>query len=384
MASNRKKIVHIITGLNTGGAEMMLFKVLSANTEEYYSSVVISLTDIGAVGQKIVNLGVPVCSLDMKRRSPSLYSLYLLIKILRKECPDLIQTWMFHADLIGLLAAKLTGCRKIIWGIRCSDLKHSFATSFIVKLCALLSGFPDKVIFNSMAGRKYHLEYWGYKPRSHVVIQNGFDLELFKKNPESKFRLCRNFNLDDKAFIVGGAGRFDISKDYQTFLSVVKEVHQQEPKIRFIICGKGVSVKNSYFRELIDLYALQDVIFLLDENKNMPEYMSSLDLFLLTSISEGFPNVIGEAMACATPCVVTNSGDSAFLVGETGFVYPVKDFKGLADGIIKFYRMSQKKRDEYGMRSRQRIVDNFSMDTVNRQYQELYREVLTGNTRCAV
>jgi len=355
----------------------MLVKLLAHHSlSDKYSFIVVSLISPGRVAREISALGIPVYSLNIKTIFSVCSATSKLVRIIKNFKPDIVQTWLFHADLIGLLAVKIAGFGKVIWGVRCGNFTHSMPTWIIVKLCALLSHFPDKIIFNSNTGRDHHLQHWHYKPSSHTVIHNGFDLDIFYRASEAKPRLCHRLNIDKNSFIIGGAGRFDISKDYKTFLSVVHEVHQQVPEIRFILCGLDITYENNFLSELIDSYNIHDAIFLMGEQVNMQEFLSSLDLFLLTSYSEGCPNVVGEAMACKTPCVVTNSGDSALLVGDTGFVCLKKDYQGIAEVILQFYRMSYKEKEHYRLSSRKRIQDNFSINDIVLQYEQVYKEIL--------
>ena len=182
------KVLHLITDLDPGGAEIMLFKLISAINPDVFESLVISMTDKGSVGKKIEQSGVKILSLNMPKGRISLTGFFKLLKLLKREKPDILQTWMYHADLLGLITGKLSSVSKVVWNIRCSNVdfsRYNKLTYWVMKVSAWLSSFPAAIIINSHKGREFHMGQ-GYHPKKWEIIFNGFDLENFKIDPLGK------------------------------------------------------------------------------------------------------------------------------------------------------------------------------------------------------
>lgn len=377
--STKIKMLHLITGLNTGGAEMMLYKLLSYIDRESFEVRVISLMDIGPVGRKIQELGVPVRALGMRRSVPNPLSLLRLVRWIRQDPPHYIQTWMYHADLIGGLAAKLTGGIPVIWGIRHSKLdpRSSKRTTFwIARACALLSRcLPARIVCCSEASRRIHMDL-GYAGEIMTVIPNGFDLATFKPDPEARLSVRRELGIPEETPLIGLVGRFNPQKDHHNFICAAACLNASMPDVHFMLCGEGVTRENPELVKWITAADISARCHLLGRREDIPRLTAALDIAASSSYSEGFPNVIGEAMACGVPCVVTDAGDSALIVGATGRVVPPGNPQALAEGWSELIKMGPEGRSRLGSAARRRIEKLFNLPLIVARYEELYGDIL--------
>lgn len=367
------KIVHLITGLNVGGAEMMLYKLVSGMDRANFNNAVISMIEPGPVGQKIQNLNVPVYSLEMSSGHPGAAGWHKLFNLLRQERPAILQTWMYHADLLGLLTGRMVKVDRIVWNVRCSNMQNlSKMTGWTVRACALLSKRPDAVVINAETSRQYHVSL-GYHPRRWEVIPNGFDLARFKPDLTARAELRTELKLSEDILLIGLIGRYDPMKDYQNFLQAARILSNKCQKVHFLLAGRDVAPSNSSLTRLIKELGLEEVVHLLGERDDMPRIMNALDLATSSSAyGEGFPNVVGELMACKVPCVVTDVGDSARIVGESGRVVPPRNAQALADSWQDLLEAGPAFRKNLGQLARERIKHNYSLDKIVQSYENLY------------
>ena len=378
---NKKiKVLHIITGLSTGGAEMMLYKLVSKMDRSCFDVYVASLTDIGPVGEKIKKLNIPVVAVGMKRGWKGFFGFsgfFKLLKIVKNYKPDVIQTWMYHSDLIGGLVGKILKV-PVIWNIRHSNLDPKYnkkTTIWAAKICAKFSKIlPKKIICCSHASKDVHSKL-GYDENKMVVIPNGFDLDVFLPDKQGREKVRKELGLDDKTIVIGFAARFDPQKDHKNFFEAARIVHKIYPNVHFLLCGNRINWDNKKLREWIEKSGVEKVTHLLGRRDDMKNVYNSIDIFCSSSYGEGFPNVIGEAMACEIPCVVTNVGDSAIIVGDTGFVVPPKNPEALAEAIIKMIEIGEEKRKVLGKKARDRIKENYSIEKIVNSYEQLYKKV---------
>ncbi len=381
---NKKiKVLHIITGLSTGGAEIMLYKLVSKMDGSCFDIYVVSLTDIGPVGEKIKKLNIPVVAVGMKRGWRGFFSFsefFRLLKIVKNYKPDVIQTWMYHSDLIGGLVGKILKV-PVIWNIRQSNFNPKYnkqTTIWTAKICAKFSKIlPEKIICCSYASKNVHSKL-GYDENKMVVIPNGFDLDVFSPDKQGREKVRKELGLDDKTIVVGFAARFDPQKDHKNFFEAVRIVHKVYPNVHFLLCGDGINWDNKKLKEWIEKSGVKKVTHLLGRRDDMKNIYNSIDIFCSSSYGEGFPNVIGEVMACEVPCVVTDVGDSAIIVKDVGFVVPPKNPEALAEAIIKMIEMGEGKRKELGKRARDRIKENYLIEKIVKSYEQLYKKICVG------
>jgi glycosyltransferase involved in cell wall biosynthesis len=371
------RVAHIITDLEPAGAEHMLLRLVEGAPRTHIEHAVISLTTRGPFGDRIAQAGIPVFALGMRPGRPDPRALWRLVRLLRRLRPAIVQTWLYHADFAGLLAGKLAGV-PVVWNIRCAELDprdHPASLMTLLRALTLASRYPAAVICNSHAGQRAH-ERLGYAPRRWAVIPNGFDVDTFRPFPEAPIALRRELDLPADAKLIGLLARFHPMKDHATFLRAAKIVIDAKPDVHFVAAGRGVDAALS-LNALLDELVLRSRVSLLPERRDTFEFLAGLDTAISSSYSEGFPNVIGEAMACGTPCVVTDVGDSAEIVRDTGVIVPPRNPAALAAGIVRVLELDDAAREALGRAARARIIAEFSIERIAAQYEALYSE-LTG------
>ena len=371
------RVIHVITSLEEGGAQAMLCKLLSAQGGPPAGTRVVALTDGGAVGARIAALGVPVLSLGMKRGRPSAGALFRLARLLRAERPDLVQTWLYHADLLGGIAAGLVGI-PVVWGIRHDKLlEHdSRLTRLTRRACGVLSWFlPERIVCNSEAARRTHAAS-GYAPGKLVVIPNGFDLDRFRPSAEARSAVRRELGLDDGAVLVGLVARFDPHKDHATFFAAAARIRDRLGAVHFVLCGEAIRRDNPELARLVEGAGLEASTHLLGTRPDVERVTAALDVACLTSTTESFPNVVGEAMACGVPCVATDCGDVREIMGDAGRVVPVGDAGSIAEAVVELLRLDPPRRAALGEAARARVRATYALDVVARRFLELQREAV--------
>lgn len=373
------KVAHIITCLDTGGAEMMLYKLVSGSDKQQFSHSIISMIDEGTIGKKIRTLGVQVYSLGMKRSIPSPSAIFKLASMLRAIQPDIVQGWMYHGNLLSLIASKLLKVRiPVIWNIRQSLYSLSYEkpmTRMVIRCGALLSGQATRILYNSSTGAGHHGKI-GYKADKSIIIPNGFDIETFAPSKDARCAVREELGLDADTTLIGLIGRYHAMKDHGTFLKAAAQLHRRFPAVHILLAGTDVAPQNKQLMSLIRAGELFDYVHLLGERHDIPRLTAALDIASLSSFAEGFPNVVGEAMSCGIPCAVTDVGDAAWVVGDTGIVVPPRNPEALASALGELVEMGTERRKAQGERARQRIIDCFSLAAVVERYEQLYEGLL--------
>jgi glycosyltransferase involved in cell wall biosynthesis len=369
-------VAFIITGLGTGGAEVMLYKLLTKIDRQRFQPVVISLMDRGNFATPLEKLGIAVYSLEMKRGVPTPAILGQLMKIVNQVKPDVIQGWMYHGNLAAYFVSVFSSNNiPILWSIHHSikslELEKRM-TILIIKICAYLSRFINKVIFVSQKSKVQH-EAIHYSYNNSCVIPNGFDVLSFQ--PSSKVRLDfrKELNLPENSTLIGLICRFHPMKDHVNFLEAAALLSQKYPDTQFVLAGTNVDQKNHFLCDKINLLGLEDKIHLLGERQDIPHIIPALDIMTMSSAyGEAFPLVIGESMSCGIPCVVTDIGDASWIVGDTGKVVPPKNPEALADAWQELILMGREAREKLGIAARSRVIDSFSLDSIVAEYEHLY------------
>jgi glycosyltransferase involved in cell wall biosynthesis len=376
------KVIHIIADLFPGGAETMLYRVLSRMDTTRFQNEVISLTGVGSIAQKIRAVGVPVRTLGMKRGISNPFLFVRLVLWIRRSKPQIVQTWMYHADLIGGLAARLVG-RQLVWNIRQANLDPKWnkpLTIWIARTCARMSPWlPGCIVSCSQAALALHSKL-GYAANHMEVIPNGFDLEEFRPDSGARLSFRRELGLPEDALVIGMASRFHPVKDHRNFIQAAARLHSVMPEVHFTLCGLGVDCENAELCKWVTAASLNAHCHLLGPRQDLPRLFAALDIFTSPSLSEAFPSVVGEAMACGTPCVVTNVGDSALIVGESGKVVPPGNPDALAEAWRELIKAGRGVRHHLGMTARLRVEQHFSLPKAVERYQAIY-EQLAGEAR---
>ncbi len=245
------------------------------------------------------------------------------LNIFRQINPDLIQGWLAHGNLVAKIASVFLPYRlSTLWNIRYTALpkgETKRSILFIIKLLSILSFLPQKIVFNSKAGAYDHIRM-GYRRDKSCIIPNGFDTKLFSPSVKNRRSVRLELNIPEEAILIGLIGRFDPLKDHRCFLKAGAKLLSNKREIFFLLAGREVDWQNRHLKQFIEKLGMSEKVFLLGERHDIPRITAALDIAACSSLAEGFPNVIGEAMSCGIPCVVTDVGDSALLVGDTGTV----------------------------------------------------------------
>lgn len=378
-------LLHIITSLSMGGAQRMLYSLLSQTNRERFEPIVVSLIDRGKYADRIEALGIPVYTIGMAAGVPTPNSLWQLVRLLRQLKPDAIQGWMYHANIAAQLASILSLSRiPVFWGIHhsiASLQSEKSSTIKIIKFGSYLSRLTAKIAFVSQASRQQH-EALGYYRKNSCVIPNGFDTALFVPSKEAKLSVRSELRLPENAMIIGLICRYHPMKDHANFLQAAALLLNKHPDVHFLLAGTEVDTNNPDLMQLIKELAISNNVHLLGERSDMPRLIAALDINTLSSAyGEAFPLVVGEAMSCGVPCVVTDVGDSAWIVGNMGRVVPPKNSEALAQAWQDIIELSSAEKEALEKAARRRIIESFSLDLIVGQYEELYETVLTKKTQ---
>lgn len=374
-AVNSRKVLHFITCLGDGGAQSCLAALCAFDTK--CDHLVVSLSDHGKYGPLLEAKGVSVVSIGMKRGRVSLAGLWRMWRLVRRERPDTVQTWMYHADLLGGIIARLAGQRNIVWGIRHSTLvpsESARSTILVARLCAHLSRLvPRRIACCAEKAREVHSGI-GYDSTRMVVIPNGYDLSVFRPDVQARQRLRRELSLSPSEPVIGFVARFDPQKDHDNLLRALAVLHRQGECPVCLLVGTGLVTGNAALADRIVALGLRDRVRLLGRRNDIPAVMNALDLHVMSSaFGEAFPNVLSEAMACGTPCVSTDVGDAAAIVGFTGQIVPPRDPQALAAAIAQM--LLEHDCPEWPERceaARRRVSDHYSIEKMVESYQDVW------------
>lgn len=372
------RLVIVITGLRTGGAEMMLFKLLE-RLDPAWRPHVISLTDVGEIGQRIAALGIPVEGLGLRPGRVGPLAVARLATHLRELRPDVVHTWMYHADLVGGLAAKLAGGCTVGWCIRNSTLdpvRTRLSTRLVARACALVSRrVPDRIVSCSEVARQVHVDL-GYDAGRMVVLPNGFDVAAFRPEPACRADVRRELGVAAEAPLVGVVGRLDPQKNHAGFFTAAGLVHKRRPDAHFVLAGQGLEPGNGAVVAMAEAAGVAGVTHLLGRREDVPRLMAALDVLVSSSgYGEAFPNVLGEAMACGVPCAVTDVGDSGLIVDDTGRVVAPGDMVALAAAIGDLLDLPPPERTRLAAAARDRVAGHFEIGAVVKSYEAFYADL---------
>jgi glycosyltransferase involved in cell wall biosynthesis len=374
----RKKILFVSTGLRVGGAETILAQITSALKDEFEIEV-ISLTGDGFVASKIKSYGIAVHVLDLKKIYLFPVYIYKFFSIVSKFNPNIIQGWMYHGNVFAYLARRFCSKKaKLFLGIRRSLERisiHNFSTSCCVFFNAFISKTADKVIYNSYAGKEQHEEY-GFCKKKSIVIHNGINTELFCKSRLNHDALCAELQIDSKSILIGMIGNFRVVKDHKTFIRAAGMLLSTNNNVHYVMVGSGVDKNNAYLKNLINKHSILEKHFhLLGPRKDIAYITSALDIANNCSLSEGFSNSIAESLSCGVPCVVTDVGESRRIIGDKRFIVPVGAHEQFVDAWKKILKMSQRRRMEYGVLLRKKIITLYSLDKMIYTYRDVFSKI---------
>ena len=373
-----RHVLHVISGLVVGGAEMALYRLIQQSHGSAYTHTVIALTPEGGMYERFVGAGIPLIVLDVRRSPVSQFlRLYLLMRKIR---PDIVQTWLYHADLLGGIAARMAGIRSIIWGIRTTDVDGGCSRSTAVarRVCAAISHrVPHTIVCVAEAARRAHALI-GYDAARMIVVSNGFDFSMLVATQEKRNHLRKQFSFQTDDIVVGTVGRFNADKDHASFILAAKQLARRDDRLRFLMVGKNLDAGNKVLMQWIDASGCADRFVLLGERTDVPDCLAAMDIFCLSSRTEAFPNAVGEAMAMGLPCVSTDVGDVALLMADTGVLVPKSDANALALGVAALLALGPEGRAQLGQRAKARIQDCFTMECARKRFETVYENVIAG------
>lgn len=369
------RIVHVITGLKQGGAEAMLEKLVlvSRRSTPDWVHVVVSLGPLGTVGERLRQAGIEVHALRIRGPGSLLAGALHLWRLLRRPGRSMVQTWLYHSDVFGGLVGRLAG-RRVFWNLRqtlppVAEIKRT--TRWVIRLGAKLSSWlPHAIICCADSVARSHVRA-GYDARRCVLVDNGFDLDYMRRDKAGRAALRSQWEIEESSLLVGVVGRLDPLKDHETFVRAIEIAMRRMPALRAVLVGRDIDT-DARMRESIAAAGLQAKVLLVGERRDIAAVMSALDVFVLSSRSEGFPNVLGEAMACEVPCVATDAGDARRVLDLDEFVAPIADPDALAMRIEAVCALSAAERARIGEQLRERIADHFSIELAWQRYRELY------------
>lgn len=361
---SKPTMVHVITNFaGVGGAEMMLSRLIQA-TEQQYQHVIIALMKTSAVYQSTLDRCQTHYALGWNGLN-TFGTIQKLRALLKQLTPQTVQCWMYHANVLTSLSViGLKQKPKVIWGIHhslASPKDESISTKLALVLSKLLSAQPQAIIYCAHSSMQQHQSFGFHNPNSHVIA-NGVYLDKFQPNPE----------LHDP-IVIGFAGRYHPAKGYPYLFETMAKLKDQP--VVFRIAGGGASLNNPEVKALFEQYQLdQNKVELLDQVSDMPAFYQSIDAFLMTSITEGFPNVLVEALASGLPCISTDVGDASYIVQELGNIVPPRDSDALAQAILKYLQLSADEKFALKQATWQRIEQHFSIETVSQQYMQVWSQ----------
>jgi glycosyltransferase involved in cell wall biosynthesis len=365
----------LITSLDTGGAERSLVNLVTAMNRGEFENEVITLLKPGPMAQTLAQAGIPVTSMEIGRHRPNPAALLALIRYLRAKKPTILQTWLYHADFFGSVAAFFAKPQHLVWNVRSSEIDHRTirrSTRYLARLLAILSRRPDAIIVNSKEGQRYHQQI-GYRPKQWINIPNGVDLERFLPRRDERAMLRRRLGIPGDAAVIGLVARYHPMKDIDTFLRAASRFQQDHENVKFVLCGDGLGADDSTLTKLIRNLDLDRSIVLLGPRSDIELIYPALDVLTLCSIAgEGFPNVLCEAMACDVPCVATDVGNSSEIIGDCGLIVPRRDPQAIAGA---WHALLEKPSRLGSESARSRVAARYSLEKMCTHYESFYRSL---------
>jgi glycosyltransferase involved in cell wall biosynthesis len=325
--------------------------------------------------KELSDAGIPVVTLGKRGRWDIAWPAFRLVRLILKTRPAIIHGYLTTGNLLTLIAKLFYPQIRVVWGVRASKMNwdhYDWFSKFLFQCECALSNFADLIIANSHAGRDYHIAH-GFPRKRMVVIHNGIDTDRFRPDEHAGKRVRDEWGIKEGEKLIGLVGRLDPVKDHPTFLKAASLIVHHRKDVRFICVGEGTDEYRQKLHSLASELALGNRVLWTGTRQDLPSIYNAFEITVSASYGEGFPNVIGESMACGVPCVVTDVGDSALVVAECGVVVNPGDPTLLAQGINAALTGSvTNRRNEV----RERIMTSFSMATCVNLSEEIFSNLL--------
>lgn len=374
------KVFHVITSLDVGGAELVLARLVTSLKQKGVENTVICLLPEGAIAEQIKALNIPVISLGITSFFSSITGLYKLGFLIHKGRPDVVQSWLYHANILTSIATLLLPRTKVVWGIHSNQkVSPKKITSFLIKLGAMLSKLsPKKIIYVAQSSMSLH-EQMGYSQRVSVVIPNGFDADVFtncRLGQQSSFK--EQYGIPEGKLVIGSVGRWHPDKGIDVMLQAIANLQKvYKNELFFIFAGKGCSDDNVEFHSFKQNCPIPNNILALGECKNIPDLLTTMDIFCLPSRTEAFPLALGEAMAAGVYCVATDVGDVKYLTGNLIDYAISGDCNSLQSVLESAITLSAAQRELLGKKLKDRVNVHFSEDNTVDSYLKIYNDLFS-------
>ena len=363
------KIFHLINSLDDGGAERVLANLCLNDKDN--SHVVCTLLGGGKYKNKLRSKSIQLYELNIRKDILAILKIFRLVSILKNEKPDILQTWLYHSDLIGGLFGRVLNISKIVWNVRHTDIssyRMKISTKLIVRFCAILSKYiPSKIIYCSEISRKIH-ERIGYVQEKSFLIHNGVNITQFKPNKKKSM---------SNILKIGMVGRYSQYKDHKRLVEFMAELKKNNIKFKCYLAGENIIKNNFKLLDLIKKNGVLSEIILLGSVEKIENVYKKLDIHVLLSHSESFPNVLAEAMACEIPCISSGEGEAKKILGKYGFIVDSRGQKQLIKTINKILKIksSTSKWKKLKTNCRKHIAENFSLHKMLISYNSLWKSL---------
>jgi glycosyltransferase involved in cell wall biosynthesis len=372
------KIMFLIRSLVWyGGAQRQLVNLAKGLKTMGHNIIVVNYYTDAPLEHELTEVGIEVWTLGKRSRWDIGRTIARLVRFVRSAKPDVLHGYLGTANLLTVIGKACCPSIKTVWGVRASDMrwnKYGWFHTFLFECECLLSKFADLIIVNSHAGRDYHVAR-GFPPKKMIVIHNGIDTDNFRPDKQTGERVRREWGIQEGERLVGLVGRLDPMKDHPTFLRAAASVALGRTDVRFVCVGQGPHEYRDDLYSLAHTLGLADRLIWTDCFRDMPAVYNALDVVVSSSVwGEGFPNVIGEAIACGIPCVATDVGDSALILAASGGeLVPPHDPRGLAKGIEALLKPDERYKPE---KLHKRIAESFGQDRMVRATELQLRHVV--------
>jgi len=371
-----RTVLHIITDLDQGGAEMALLRVIQSNCKASNHHVVLSLVKEGVLRKQFESV-CDVYDLGLEYGQLSIKALFRLKSVCARIKPDIIQGWMYHGNVVASLASFLSGKKPVIHGVRqClyADQEIGRLTRILIQLNSWLSRRASLTLYNSETAKAHHIQR-GFDPSSCRIWYNGYDTKCFQKSLENRTNMRTSLGLSENHFLIGNLGRFHPMKDYPTLIESFRIIHERYSNTRLVLGGKGLDPQNPELNQITRKSGIpQDKFHLLGPVQETSSFYNSLDCFVLSSSSEAFPNVVVEALLYEIPVVATDVGEVSSIIDRKNNIAPPAQPAQIAERILELIECSERERQELSAELKKSIESRFSIERCAEQLNEFFQE----------